>query len=127
MSENRSEIKSEVVMDAGAGTRSVVVEKEFAHSPEKVWRALFERLTRDGELTVHALTARAGVSQPAVSKHLTVLKRARLVNQRREGREMHYSAQPKALAPLVDWMAFYGVFWREKFSRLEDVLERMEP
>ncbi len=90
-------------------------------------RALFERLTRDGELTVHALTARAGVSQPAVSKHLTVLKRARLVNQRRDGREMHYSAQPKSLAPLVDWMAFYGVFWREKFSKLEDVLERMEP
>ena len=90
-------------------------------------RALFERLTRDGELTVHALTARAGVSQPAVSKHLTVLKRARLVNDRRSGREMHYSAQPKELAPLVDWMAFYGVFWRDKFSRLEDVLERMEP
>ena len=90
-------------------------------------RALFERLTRDGELTVHALTARAGVSQPAVSKHLTVLKRARLVSDRRAGREMHYSAQPKALAPLVDWMAFYGVFWRDKFSRLEDVLERMEP
>ncbi len=65
----------------------------------------------------HALTARSGVSQPAVSKHLTVLKRARLVNQRREGREMHGSAQPKSLAPLVDWMAFYGVFWRDKFSR----------
>jgi hypothetical protein len=39
---------------------------------------------------------------------------------------MHYSAQPKSLAPLVDWMAFYGVFWRDKFSRLEDVLDKME-
>lgn len=90
-------------------------------------RALFERLTRDGEMTVHALTVRAGVSQPAVSKHLTVLKRARLVSDRRAGREMHYSAQPKSLAPLVDWMAFYGAFWKDRFSRLEAVLERMEP
>jgi hypothetical protein len=42
-------------------------------------RAIFEELTRRGEQTVHALTSYAGVSQPAVSKHLTVLKRAKLV------------------------------------------------
>ena len=42
-------------------------------------RAIFEELTRQGEQTVHALTRYAGVSQPAVSKHLTVLKRAKLV------------------------------------------------
>jgi DNA-binding transcriptional ArsR family regulator len=67
-------------------------------------RAIFEHLSRDGEQTVHALTYRAGVSQPAVSKHLGVLKRARLVRSRHAGRETHYSAQPQALAPLVDWM-----------------------
>lgn len=89
-------------------------------------RALFERLTRDGEQTVHALTERAGVSQPMVSKHLTILKRARLVHHRREGRETHYSAEPKALAPLVDWMQFYGEFWMDRFDRLEDVLRRMD-
>ena len=50
-------------------------------------RAIFEELTRQGEQTVHALTRYAGVSQPAVSKHLTVLKRAKLVRHRREGRE----------------------------------------
>ena len=90
-------------------------------------RAIFERLTREGELTVHVLTVDSGVSQPAVSKHLTVLKRARLVNKRRDGRETHYRAEPKALAPLVDWISFYGVFWKDRFDRLEDVLERMEP
>ena len=90
-------------------------------------RAIFEELTRAGEQTVHALTRYAGVSQPAVSKHLTVLKRARLVNDRKDGRETHYRAEPKALAPLVDWMSFYGAFWKERFSRLENVLERMEP
>jgi DNA-binding transcriptional ArsR family regulator len=55
-------------------------------------RALFERLARDGEQTVHALTDRAGVSQPAVSKHLGVLKHAKLVRDRRDGRETHYNA-----------------------------------
>jgi DNA-binding transcriptional ArsR family regulator len=89
-------------------------------------RALFERLSRAGEQTVHALTAESGVSQPAVSKHLRQLKRARLVRCRREGRETHYDANPKALAPLVDWMSFYGSFWRDRFDNLETLLKRME-
>ncbi len=89
-------------------------------------RAIFERLAREGEQTVHALTHRAGVSQPAVSKHLGVLKRARLVRFRHEGRETHYSAQPQALAPLADWMSVYGAFWRDKFDQLEDLLKRMD-
>jgi DNA-binding transcriptional ArsR family regulator len=89
-------------------------------------RAILERLARDGEQTVHALTDRAGVSQPAVSKHLRILKRAKLVRDRREGRETHYSAHPQALAPLVDWMSHYGAFWRERFEQLESLLKRMD-
>jgi DNA-binding transcriptional ArsR family regulator len=89
-------------------------------------RAIFEWIARDGEQTVHSLTARAGVSQPAVSKHLAVLKIARLVRDRREGRETHYSAQPRALVPLIDWMSHYGVFWRDRFDRLEILLNKME-
>lgn len=89
-------------------------------------RALYERLARGGEQTVHALTGPAGVSQPAVSKHLAVLKAAGLVRDRREGRETHYSAEPKALAPLVDWMTLYGAFWEGRLNRLEDLLKRMD-
>ena len=89
-------------------------------------RALFEELTRAGEQTVHALTRYAGVSQPAVSKHLTVLKRAKLVRHRRDGRETHYEAQPEALGPMVDWLRDYGAFWRKRFDQLEKVLEGME-
>lgn len=103
-------------------------------SPNHVFRALsdptrrsiFEQLTRHGEQTVHALTRFAGVSQPAVSKHLTVLKRARLVRHRREGRETHYRAQPEALTPMIDWLNLYGAFWRERLDRLEALLERMD-
>ncbi|AEU35439.1 ArsR/SmtB family transcription factor [Granulicella mallensis] len=90
-------------------------------------RAIFEELTRQGEQTVHALTHFAGVSQPAVSKHLTVLKRAKLVRHRRDGRETHYRAQSEALEPMVDWLRLYSAFWHERFDRLEAVLERMEP
>ena len=88
-------------------------------------RAIFEHLARDGEQTVHSLTDRAGVSQPAVSKHLGVLKHARLVRDRREGRETHYSVQPHALAPLIDWISLYGAFWRKRFDRLESLSKRM--
>jgi len=89
-------------------------------------RALFERLCREGELTVGALTALAGVSQPAVSKHLGVLKQAGLVLDRHEGRQTHYSVQLGALAPLTDWTSQMTGFWQSRFDTLEDLLKRMD-
>jgi DNA-binding transcriptional ArsR family regulator len=89
--------------------------------------ALFERLLREGELSVVALTAHANVSQPAVSKHLAVLKRAGLVRDRRDGRETRYRARPQGLAPVIDWMQHYATFWGDHFDRLEDLLRRMDP
>jgi DNA-binding transcriptional ArsR family regulator len=89
-------------------------------------RAIFERLARDGELTVHALTGPSGVSQPAVSRHLGVLKLAGLVRDRRDGRETHYSADPRGLAPLIDWTKLYATFWHDRFDRLESLLNRMD-
>ncbi len=88
-------------------------------------RAIFERLARE-ELPVHALTERAGVSQPAVSKHLRVLKQAGLVRDRQEGRQTHYSAQIRALAPLIDWTSQMAGFWQSRFDQLEELLERMD-
>ncbi len=89
-------------------------------------RALFERLCREGERTVAALTAQAGVSQPAVSKHLGVLKQAGLVRDRHEGRQTHYSARIDALAPLTDWTKRMSGFWESRFDELEDLLKRMD-
>src|SRR6202161_3575980 len=79
-------------------------------------RAIFERLCREGEQTVAALTAQAGVSQPAVSKHLGVLKQAGLVLDRHEGRQTHYSAQLRALAPLIDWTKHMAGGWEHRFD-----------
>src|SRR3974390_1777099 len=89
-------------------------------------RALFERLCRAGAQQVGGLTAGAGVSQPAVSKHLGVLKQAGLVRDRHEGRQTHYSAQLGALAPLIDWTKQMTGFWQNRFDRLEDLLRRMD-
>lgn len=89
-------------------------------------RALFERLCHDGEQTVGALTATAGISQPAVSKHLGVLKLAGLVSDRPDGRQTHYSARPGALAPLLDWTQRQAGFWEARFDGLEDLLNRMD-
>jgi DNA-binding transcriptional ArsR family regulator len=60
------------------------------------------------------------------SKHLSVLKRAGSVRDRRAGRQTHYSAQPQGLAPLIDWMSLHGAFWRDRFDTLESLLDRME-
>ena len=82
-------------------------------------------MVSDGEQTVRALTDRAGVSQPAVSKHLGVLKQAKLIRDRPEGRQTYYRADREGLAPLIDWVKHHAVFWHDRFDRLEKLLERM--
>ena len=89
-------------------------------------RAIFERLCREGEQTVGVLTAHSRISQPAVSKHLGLLKQAGLVRDRHEGRQTHYSAQLDALAPLIDWTSQMTGFWQQRFDQLEDLLKRMD-
>ena len=89
-------------------------------------RAIFESLA-DGEAAVSDLTARFSISQPAVSQHLATLRKAGLVDGRREGRFVYYRIDPKGLDPLVDWIAHYRAFWRERVDRLEQLLKRMDP
>ena len=75
---------------------------------------------------MRALTERSGVSQPAVSKHLGLLRRSGLVEARPAGRETHYSARPEGLKPLLGWMRLYSDFWEGRFDALEDLLRRMD-
>ncbi|HEV7351690.1 MAG TPA: metalloregulator ArsR/SmtB family transcription factor [Brevundimonas sp.] len=89
-------------------------------------RAIFEALCREGEQTVGALTARAGVSQPAVSKHLAVLREAGLAELRAEGRVTRCRARPEALAPLLDWTSDMIGFWQARLDALDDLLNRMD-
>ena len=90
-------------------------------------RAVFERIVQSEEITVAELTHGSGVTQGAISQHLKSLKQAGLIADRPEGRNVHYRAQPEGLAPLVDWMSHYGVFWRERFANLRTLLKEIDP
>jgi DNA-binding transcriptional ArsR family regulator len=90
-------------------------------------RAVFERIVKSEEITVAELTCGSGVTQSAISQHLRSLKQAGLIADRPEGRNVHYRADPKGLAPLVDWMALYAVFWRERFTNLKTLLKEIDP
>ncbi|HEX6884266.1 MAG TPA: metalloregulator ArsR/SmtB family transcription factor [Planctomycetota bacterium] len=73
--------------------------KVLAALADPTRRALFERLSRRAH-PVGELAELAGVSQPAVSQHLGVLRAARLVTHRREGRRRLYRATPAGLDAL---------------------------
>lgn len=90
-------------------------------------RAIFQDLARYGPQCVSQITARTTISQPAVSKHLTRLKAAGLVSDRRNGRTRHYSIRPDALRPLAGWMARYRAFWEGRLDELETLLDRKFP
>jgi DNA-binding transcriptional ArsR family regulator len=89
-------------------------------------RAVYERIARSEETTVAELTQGSGVSQSAVSQHLRSLKEAGLVVDRAQGRNVYYRVEQKGLAPLVDWMSHYGVFWRERFADLRALLKEID-
>lgn len=88
-------------------------------------RSIFERLAR-GESSVKDLVRRFDVSQPAVSQHLRVLRRAGLARQRRQGRYSYYRADTAGLLPLVRWLEQYQAFWLERLSNLKILIEEME-
>jgi DNA-binding transcriptional ArsR family regulator len=81
-------------------------------------------LLRDGERPVGELVDRLGVSQPAVSKHLRVLKDAGLVEARAEAQRRLYRIRPEPLAELDDWLASYRQLWTTHLDRLEDHLDQ---
>ena len=74
-------------------------------------RAILDRL-RGGPAPVNALAADFRQSRPAVSKHLSVLRRARLVSEERSGRERVYRLEPRALQQVAGWIEGYRLFWR---------------
>ena len=90
-------------------------------------RAVFERVVGSDEITVVELTRGSGVTQGAISQHLKSLRQAGLVAERPAGRHVFYRAEPQGLAPLVDWMSHYGVFWRDRFANLRTVLKEIDP
>jgi DNA-binding transcriptional ArsR family regulator len=108
-------------------TQTATIDAVLRTLADPTRRAVFERIVKSDEITVVELTQGSGVTQGAVSQHLKSLKQAGLVADRPEGRKVYYRAQPKGLAPLVDWIALYGVFWRERLANLRTLLKEIEP
>src|SRR3954470_14853073 len=90
-------------------------------------RAVFERIVSAQEISVGELTRGSRVTQGAISQHLKSLKLAGLVAERPEGRKIYYRAEPEGLGPLVDWMSHYGLFWRDRFADLRNLLKEIDP
>jgi DNA-binding transcriptional ArsR family regulator len=90
-------------------------------------RELLDHLV-DGERTVSELVARLGISQPAVSKHLRVLREAGLVEVRADAQRRLYRIRPEPLRALDDWLTPYRTFWSARLDQLEAHLdERRTP
>ena len=98
----------------------------FAALADPTRREVFEQL-RKGPSSVGEIARHLPVSRPAVSQHLKALRTAGLVAERREGRNTRYRATPEGLAPLVDWIGVYGVFWADRFASLKSVLKEIDP
>lgn len=91
-------------------TENVIADRVFKAFADRTRRAIFERLSLEGELTVSALVKHCGVSQQAVAQHLGVLESAGLVNCHRDrGRTYYYSARPRGAAHLLNWLARHRV------------------
>jgi DNA-binding transcriptional ArsR family regulator len=75
---------------------------------------------RAGEIVAHF----PQISQPAVSKHLRVLRQAHLVNSKKEGRELWYQLDPVPLQPVAQWLGEYEILWNQRLERLKNVAEQ---
>ena len=80
-------------------------------------------LVRDDELSAGEIAAHFDVTRPAISQHLTVLKEAGLVSERRNGTRRLYQARPEGLAELK---TFLDGFWDERLEALRREAERKE-
>src|SRR5437879_4226736 len=108
-------------------TQTAAIDAVIRTLADPTRRAVFERVVMSDEITVAELTRGSGVTQGAISQHLKSLKQAGLVAERPEGRNVFYRAEPEGLAPLVDWMGDYAVFWRERFANLRKLLKEIDP
>lgn len=86
-------------------------------------RQLIRILADVDELPLHELTEQFQMGRTAVSKHLTVLKEAHLVFDRKVGRETRYRLNPAPLKQIQEWVAYYEKFWKDNLNILNQLLQ----
>jgi DNA-binding transcriptional ArsR family regulator len=85
-------------------------------------RAILDRL-RAGPAPVNELASAFAQSRPAISKHLRMLREARIVSEQRQGRERLYRLEPRELQEISDWILPYRSFWQVSLGNLKNYLE----
>ena len=86
-------------------------------------RAILDRL-RKGPLPVNDLASGFRVTRPAISKHLRVLRNARLVREHREGRQRLYQLEASRIQEIAKWAETYREFWQHSLNNLKRHLEK---
>ena len=81
-------------------------------------RSLLLRLAREGERSVSDLLEPLPISQPAVSKHLRILRQVGLVRSRQEGRTRLYRIDARKLREVFDWVSHFDSYWEAKLESL---------
>jgi DNA-binding transcriptional ArsR family regulator len=97
----------------------------FAALADPTRRAIIARLAA-GEATVTELAAPFDISQPAVSKHLTVLERAGLVSRRRDAQRRPCRLEVRPLQVATEWLENYRDYWEDSYQRLDAVLDDLK-
>lgn len=87
-------------------------------------RAIVELLARRGAVAVGALVLSLGLPQPAVSKHLAVLRKVGVVSVTKHGKQRVYSLDAEALKPVHDWVKAFEPFWAHQLNRIKERAER---
>ncbi|WNQ14022.1 metalloregulator ArsR/SmtB family transcription factor [Paenibacillus aurantius] len=86
-------------------------------------RKIIRLLADSDELPLHRLTPHFTMGRAAVSKHLTILKEAGLVIERKVGRETRNRLTTAPLKELQDWLSYYEKFWKHNMARLDELLK----
>ena len=84
--------------------------------------AIVERLVRDGEKTAGELAEPFAISAPAISRHLSVLENAGMIERRVERQWRKFRVRPDAIAAIEDWLTRQRRFWEASFDRLERLI-----
>jgi DNA-binding transcriptional ArsR family regulator len=98
-------------------------EAVFAALADPTRRAVLRSVASGEASTATELAARLPVSRQAVAKHLALLERARLVDARRRGREVHFQATPESLGEAIAWMTAVGAQWDERLAALAGTID----
>ena len=94
----------------------------FSALSDRTRLRIFEELIAHGELAASRFVEGSGMSAPAISRHLKVLREAGLVSQRADGTRRLYSARPEGLRMIADWTQSRKTFWEGSLDRLEAAL-----